>query len=1432
MSKAHLRKKESTSSKISDVPAEVSPPPTTNTESLDDVWPEWNDGDVYREKWDSAKVPDDPKAAAKAPVSNLFFEDPEGKITLPPTLNVHYWRRPIEFLANMTPTVVENTMTFDLVTSNQHLLCSEVMRWIISEIYIIWKVFHNPEAPEHHGWKPWEHIYSLCKPGKGHVPHFNIYGKYLVRLFWMGCWRKILVDDSMPFDMNHNLLLPASSCRSELWPMLLAKALIKVMNTRTLSGDVNRNKMAQLSDEVGEFNFIHHLTGWIPEISPINYVCRRKTWEFLQGSIPEFMHKSPEKQQQKKSKRISSHSDHRSQRDMDKVKTKLVVCASFYPNQLRDDPFTYTKMADSSETLRRYNLCYSHSHIVLLTQTRTCSLEVPTQPPPEPPWKLIRKQKKKPVITDEPQFIPLPEPEEFIGVASPFIDQCVKSPPSPTTERVDKKQPPLEPIPEGSENEGREAQDPEATETDVNCETIVEEVEVPAEDKKKDDDAVSVDLPSSVIKEPIVKPILPEVWMELEDFPKCFCRLWVFHNPDTYPHQSQKSHLKCSYARGTYYFCVDSLHPSQILISFSGLLRWAGLDKFGKISVVAEQVKFASQARCPALLQAAPFHWKSRQCQQPIVTIETNCSKATILNLPSGRHVLSFHTYAELAYHVHLFSKTPFSFGDEETIMSLCTKESLRFCEMSKSIMRALSKLVISFHDRHGHKPQIRHSLEEAYSPNQGPLENWQAEKVFSLAVYHVLSDALGREMTPQERFAVMALTADPTLLSRARRPRFYAFCEELKTPATWIDRLPTKEEVNAAIVLQAAFKGHLVRDVLKHSRTGTMESLHTSPVLLEMWSKVECDMENNGFSLLRYMFELSDRETIVYPCQLDEWTKVVFTDYSVILPDKANSWILVFREVFFFTKETLLLPMVYSPVPYSRLHVINNDTGEELSKLITRVPPLLYQPNELGYTFVAEVLTPELPPIDARWTLRLIATREPLPQLSHELPLNTFAVQEFQDYYLPNINNIICGYTVKVTVPLLGTIHFQTSSRYVKIRLSILEKETVVASATGQGHVIIPVANFLPNEEVEEEEEEEPIAPSGAVEENQHTPPAQEDEIKALLDDSQDEEEESSTSGKSDCEDDHLPPPTKPPDYRYVVRAEVLYNSWDLNESQLAFAHLLSFKETQVYFPEDLTESTSDVSGSDEPIPETPKVTRKSEDSKKAVSSPTVSQEEMGLDLTKANYTLLVAVDTNEAESIMVKKDSERIEQIKAIKRAWEAAEPGRAAKAWQLRLNWLSQFYQNKDGEVPTPEPEIIEFEEGYSPIPPNAPNIPIEEMLSIVVPPLDYMPFIRRKTDHPVFLDPEMEENQRKERLEKIQAYQLERDILVEERRQKAAIRRERMKAILMLYEKQQMAMVDGQQKFTDMQMHQNQKSNDTRKWLNNRIRRREDKNLDES
>lgn len=50
--------------------------------------------------------------------------------------------------------------------------------------------------------------------------------------------------------------------------------------------------------------------------------------------------------------------------------------------------------------------------------------------------------------------------------------------------------------------------------------------------------------------------------------------------------------------------------------------------------------------------------------------------------------------------------------------------------------------------------------------------------------------------------------------------------------------------------------------------------------------------------------------------------------------------------------------------------------------------------------------------------------------------------------------------------------------------------------------------------------------------------------------------------------------------------------------------------------------------------------------------------------DPNKPNWILRFVIEQNEAEALDIKKDTERADEIKAMKQAWEAAEPGRAVK------------------------------------------------------------------------------------------------------------------------------------------------------------------------
>ena len=62
-------------------------------------------------------------------------------------------------------------------------------------------------------------------PQKDGKPVCNPAGKYFVKLFLCGAWRKVVIDDRFPF-VEDRCLLPTSHVSCEIWPQLLCKALL------------------------------------------------------------------------------------------------------------------------------------------------------------------------------------------------------------------------------------------------------------------------------------------------------------------------------------------------------------------------------------------------------------------------------------------------------------------------------------------------------------------------------------------------------------------------------------------------------------------------------------------------------------------------------------------------------------------------------------------------------------------------------------------------------------------------------------------------------------------------------------------------------------------------------------------------------------------------------------------------------------------------------------------------------------------------------------------------------------------------------------------------------------------------------------------------------------------------------------------------------
>eukprot|EP00047_Mylnosiga_fluctuans_P005908 m.243568 g.243568 ORF g.243568 m.243568 type:complete len:1503 (+) comp14265_c0_seq1:2238-6746(+) len=238
-------------------------------------WPIWDAKDIDGERWSAT----DGKGKDKA---KWPFEDPAGPVVLPPLLQreIATTKRACELYAGK-PMCVVSMARFDrvpappvlseeeaafarmkglvtqapllepevsVVSTNTHLLQSELMRWLIA---IFSTLQREPHPWDAHSGRPWELIY----PQRDRFPYVNPGGKYAVKLFWLGSWRKILVDDSIPLDGQGRPLLLTSSIPSELWPLLLCKAVCRIA-TLTYDQSVNGH-------DFSDADLIQMLTGWI-----------------------------------------------------------------------------------------------------------------------------------------------------------------------------------------------------------------------------------------------------------------------------------------------------------------------------------------------------------------------------------------------------------------------------------------------------------------------------------------------------------------------------------------------------------------------------------------------------------------------------------------------------------------------------------------------------------------------------------------------------------------------------------------------------------------------------------------------------------------------------------------------------------------------------------------------------------------------------------------------------------------------------------------------------------------------------------------------------------------------------------------------------------------------------------------------------------------
>ena len=318
------------------------------------LWPEWSDSEINAEKWDAGAKG---KPEKGKPATPIFFEDSDGQPTLPESLAAacHQWRRiPDIYCAGGASAVFEEQSgqkPLSILQSNNHLLFSPFIRSLIGSIRSLQDYCLETDGLE--DWRPWSLIYSMNKTGgKEHRPLVNPHGKYVIKLYWVGKWRKVVIDDSIPCDVNGTPLLITSSNSNEIWPLILSKALLK-LSAMSLSP---RNR------EIPEFNIITALTGWIHEV--LSGSCN-STWELLNHYLPIFAPYSNSN---------TTAEDGKSKDKKDKKK--------------KEDASPVGKM--TAFCLAELEHAEADLHPCQVVKIRDRPLRPPSPPPIIPRWKLIR----------------------------------------------------------------------------------------------------------------------------------------------------------------------------------------------------------------------------------------------------------------------------------------------------------------------------------------------------------------------------------------------------------------------------------------------------------------------------------------------------------------------------------------------------------------------------------------------------------------------------------------------------------------------------------------------------------------------------------------------------------------------------------------------------------------------------------------------------------------------------------------------------------------------------------------------------------------------------------------------------------------------------------------------------------------------------------
>ncbi|XP_076291105.1 androglobin isoform X1 [Lasioglossum baleicum] len=479
--------------------------------------------------------------------------------------------------------------------------------------------------------------------------------------------------------------------------------------------------------------------------------------------------------------------------------------------------------------------------------------------------------------------------------------------------------------------------------------------------------------------------------------------------------------------------------------------------------------------------------WFNRQKYgNELVHLPTAGTKSTVLELESGRHLLRVYCGSESNCFTSISSDTIFHLGDRRRIYELMCTESDTIGLKVKHISNCASNAYQKFGtNEYSDAMKLYY---QSYMP-PGNIERKRIKTFYYYIHVCLLSEKvkLIRDLVPQDQVqgivrALRIFYLNPLIGLDWFNPFAQALkaIRETSTPRTsneknklFLEAVLENNLLNknyAASVIQSFFKMLLIRkykmihNPAHKEHQGVLENL-LKVVELFNYNK----RESLASSLFRYILKHFDRLRDIYPCSLDFEHTIQTQELTGTLKMlKPEQWTPIARLLINTRATEIVFANIdlFVNLPRYCVRVFNNDTKQEMLRVVNNVVPTRYEHAKLGYTVFAYGWNGDQLAKEVTWTMLMITkkaqpvfyTMDQLNTPSTKLLAPLLVTEELANNYIPNNSKCIAKWITKISKPTLVSFRLSASYDKAKLQLRVIDTEdNVLTEISGTSTVILP---------------------------------------------------------------------------------------------------------------------------------------------------------------------------------------------------------------------------------------------------------------------------------------------------------------------------------------------------------------------------------------